>query len=211
MDLTSPRLIYLKGGLFVAAGTLASATILLEHPTWKTAAMLALAVWCFARAYYFAFYVIQHYLDATYRFSGLGSFARYLLRRTAKPAPLLRHEADAPRERSTFGWRYRLLSQGDSVAAWAHVVDIDGSKPHFHRRGTEIYYVLEGAGSIVLDGDERPLQRGSIVHIPPGIVHGAKGQMRVLVVGIPDIDDADLFFPADNMDKIILPVGVRSE
>ncbi len=30
---------------------------------------------------------------------------------------------------------------------------------------------------------------------PPGIVHGAKGQMRVLVVGIPDIADEDMYFP----------------
>jgi hypothetical protein len=33
-----------------------------------------------ARAYYFAFYVIQHYVDPGYRFSGLFSFLRYFLR-----------------------------------------------------------------------------------------------------------------------------------
>jgi hypothetical protein len=27
------------------------------------------------------------------------------------------------------------------------------------------------------------------------VVHGAKGRVRVLVVGIPDIADDDLFFP----------------
>jgi hypothetical protein len=81
MDITNPRVFYVKAGLFVAAGTLASAILLLEHPTLKIAAMLAIAVWCFARAYYFAFYVVQHYVDPTYRFSGLGSFLRYALRR----------------------------------------------------------------------------------------------------------------------------------
>jgi ectoine hydroxylase-related dioxygenase (phytanoyl-CoA dioxygenase family) len=48
-DLTNPRTIYLKGFLFLAAATLASAALLLEHPHLKTAILLALAVWCFAR------------------------------------------------------------------------------------------------------------------------------------------------------------------
>jgi hypothetical protein len=80
-DLTNPRTIYLKGFLFLAAATLASAALLLEHPHLKTAILLALAVWCFARFYYFAFYVIQHYVDPAFRFAGLLSFARYLLTR----------------------------------------------------------------------------------------------------------------------------------
>ena len=33
------------------------------------------------------------------------------------------------------------------------------------------------------------------LHSPPGVVHGATGRMRVLVVGVPDISDEDLFFP----------------
>ena len=115
---------------------------------------------------------------------------------SGKPTTFVRREDEAPRERSTCGWRYRLISRQDSgVAAWAHVVDIDGAKEHYHRRGTELYYVLDGEGSILLDGREHPLRKGSMVHIAPGVLHGAKGKMRVLVVGIPDIDDSDLFFP----------------
>ncbi len=78
-DITSPRLLYLKAFLLLLGGLLASATILLEHPDWKLAALLVAAVWFFARAYYFAFYVIEHYVDDGYRFSGLWSFVRYLL------------------------------------------------------------------------------------------------------------------------------------
>lgn len=115
---------------------------------------------------------------------------------TAPLRTLIRHESEAPKERSTCGWRYRLISRDDDqVAAWAHVVDIDGARPHYHRRGVELYYVLEGEGGIILDGVEHPLRPGTMVHIPPGVVHGAVGRMRVLVVGIPDIDDDDLFFP----------------
>lgn len=77
MDITNPRLLYLKGGLFVVAGLMAVGLILYEHPDWKLAGLLAIAIWCFARSYYFVFYVIQHYVDDRYRFAGLGSFARY--------------------------------------------------------------------------------------------------------------------------------------
>jgi quercetin dioxygenase-like cupin family protein len=74
-------------------------------------------------------------------------------------------------------------------------VDIDGAKLHYHKRGTELYYVLEGEGSVLLDGVPHPVCKGSLVHIPPGVIHGAEGRMRVLVVGIPDIAEDDLFFP----------------
>lgn len=113
-------------------------------------------------------------------------------------ALLVRHQADVPRERSLCGWRHRLISsqdEGKDVAGWVHTVDIDGAKLHYHKRATEIYYVLEGEGSLSLDGVEYPVYKGSIVHIPPGVVHGAKGRMRVLVVGIPDIRDDDVFYP----------------
>jgi len=84
MDLANPRLIYLKGILFLFAGLIASAAILLEFPSLKIALLLFIAIWSFSRAYYFAFYVIQHYVDPTYRFAGLWHFARYLLRLKTK-------------------------------------------------------------------------------------------------------------------------------
>ncbi len=113
---------------------------------------------------------------------------------------LVRHEGEAPRERSTCGWRHRLISREDrgrNVAAWVHVVDVDGSTPHYHKRATELYYVLEGEGTVLLDGTEQPVRKGSLLHIPPTVVHSARGRMRVLVVGIPDIEDDDLFRPGD--------------
>src|SRR5262249_23637028 len=80
-DITSPTLIYAKGVLFLLTGLLASALLILEQPTLKVACLLAIAVWCFPRCYYFAFYVIEHYVDPSYRFAGLWSFACYLARR----------------------------------------------------------------------------------------------------------------------------------
>lgn len=113
---------------------------------------------------------------------------------------LVRHEGHTPRERSACGWRDRLISHEDAnlaPAAWAHAVDIDGAKLHYHKRSTELYYVLEGSGTVSLDGALQEVTRGSLVHIPPGVVHGAHGRMRVLVVGIPDIAEDD-YFEADQ-------------
>ena len=84
-DLKNPKLIYLKGVLFLLAGAMCAALLLVEHPTLKDALLLAAAVWCFARFYYFAFYVIQHYVDDQYRFAGLTSFVIYVWRRKSGP------------------------------------------------------------------------------------------------------------------------------
>ncbi len=79
-DLKDTRWMWLKGVLFLLIGLGAGALLIAETPTLKTAALLAVAVWAFCRAYYFAFYVIEHCVDPAFRFSGLISFLRYLLR-----------------------------------------------------------------------------------------------------------------------------------
>lgn len=84
-DLTHPRLIYLKGCLFLLCGALASVALLLERPTPRAALLLALSVWCFARFYYFCFYVVEHYADPNYRYAGLGSLARHFLGKRRRP------------------------------------------------------------------------------------------------------------------------------
>lgn len=78
-DLKSPRLIYLKGFLFLLLGCLSAGLVVAEHPTLKLTLLLGLAIWSFCRFYYFAFYVIQHYVDPGYKFAGLLSFLWYLL------------------------------------------------------------------------------------------------------------------------------------
>lgn len=81
MDLHNPKLIWLKGGLFLLLGTVAAGLLLLEAPSWRVALLLALTIWAFCRSYYFAFYVIEHYVDPSYKFAGLTSFLEYTLRR----------------------------------------------------------------------------------------------------------------------------------
>ncbi len=84
-DLKNSRVIIAKGFLFLVTGFIATGLLIADHPNVRTILLLLIAVWSFCRFYYFAFYVIQHYVDPTFHFSGLTSFVRYLWDRRSKP------------------------------------------------------------------------------------------------------------------------------
>ena len=77
-DLKTSRWMWIKAVLFVVIGVTSCLLILAEAPDWRIALLLALAIWAFCRAYYFAFYVIEKYIDPSFKFSGLFSVLRYL-------------------------------------------------------------------------------------------------------------------------------------
>jgi len=79
--LKSAAAIWIKGGLFLLIAISSSVLLALELRTPRDCLLLALCVWAFCRAYYFAFYVIEHYVDPGYEFSGLISFCQYVLRK----------------------------------------------------------------------------------------------------------------------------------
>jgi len=85
-DIKNPKLLWAKGVLFLVLAIAASALLLIEAASVKVAALLAVAVWAFCRSYYFAFYVIERYVDPAYKFSGLTSLVLYVARRRT-PAP----------------------------------------------------------------------------------------------------------------------------
>jgi hypothetical protein len=83
-DLKNHKVIIAKGFLFAFLGCLASVVLLLRAPSFFNALLLCVAIWAFCRFYYFAFYVIQNYVDPQFRFSGLLAFLHYLLQRARK-------------------------------------------------------------------------------------------------------------------------------
>lgn len=80
-DLQNPKWMWLKAVLLLLIGLFSGALLLIESPGWRNAALLVLCVWGFSRAYYFAFYVIQHYIDPSFKFAGLLDFVKYMLSR----------------------------------------------------------------------------------------------------------------------------------
>ena len=72
-DLVNPKWMVAKAALFLAVLASSCSLLLLEAPRWRTALLLTLVIWASARLYYFMFYVIERYIDPSYRFSGIGS------------------------------------------------------------------------------------------------------------------------------------------
>ncbi len=80
MDITNPKVLKLKGILFLLLGVLSGGMLLAMAPDWKVLVLLVICIWAFARFYYFAFYVLHHYADPNFRYSGLLDLIRYLMR-----------------------------------------------------------------------------------------------------------------------------------
>jgi len=82
-----PRWILVKGGLFFLLGLLAAGLLLLRSPQLQSALLLGITVWAACRFYYFMFYVIEHYVDGSFRFAGIVSFVRWLARNANRNGP----------------------------------------------------------------------------------------------------------------------------
>ncbi|MDB5392106.1 MAG: cupin protein [Planctomycetaceae bacterium] len=78
-----------------------------------------------------------------------------------------------------------LIEERDGVAAEVHHVEINHAKLHFHAKTDEIYYVIEGSGTMTLDDEEIEVHQGVVVYVPRGVKHKAVGQLKVLLVCIP--------------------------
>jgi mannose-6-phosphate isomerase-like protein (cupin superfamily) len=90
--------------------------------------------------------------------------------------------------------RRAFVDDPDGVAS-LHVVEISAdARAHYHRRMTEIYYILEGTGEIELDGERHPVRPGDAILIKPGCRHRAIGRLKVLNVPVPAFDPADEWF-----------------
>lgn len=80
-DLKNPKVIWFKGWLFLGLGILAGVMLVARDPRPASILLLCITIWAFARFYYFAFYVIEHYVDPNYKFAGLIDFVQYALSR----------------------------------------------------------------------------------------------------------------------------------
>ena len=77
-DLQSKGWIVAKGLMFGAIAMATAGLVLVESPSLRTAAFLGLLVWSSCRFYYFLFYVLERYVDASLRYAGLWQLFRVL-------------------------------------------------------------------------------------------------------------------------------------
>ena len=73
-------MLYAKGVLFTLLATTAGGLLILRAPRLDVIVLLVICVWASCRAYYFCFYVIEHYVDSKFRFTGLFDFLKYAAR-----------------------------------------------------------------------------------------------------------------------------------
>ncbi|MBI4605846.1 MAG: cupin domain-containing protein [Planctomycetes bacterium] len=78
-----------------------------------------------------------------------------------------------------------LIEEKDGAAGEVHHVEIHDAKLHYHERTDEFYYVIDGQGTMVLDGEVIELHRGVVVYVPRGVRHKAIGDLTVLTVCVP--------------------------
>ena len=103
--------------------------------------------------------------------------------------------ADLPPVACPCGQARRAFVDDPDRVASLHVVEISAdARAHYHKRMTEIYYILEGTGEIELDGERHAVRTGDAILIKPGCRHRAIGKLRVLNVPVPAFDPADEWF-----------------
>jgi mannose-6-phosphate isomerase-like protein (cupin superfamily) len=98
---------------------------------------------------------------------------------------LRRDPADVQPWAETCGQIRPLIEEHDQAAAEVHHVEIDGAKLHYHERTDEIYHVISGSGTMILDDEEIELGPGIVVYVPRGVRHKAIGKMTILTICIP--------------------------
>ncbi len=78
-----------------------------------------------------------------------------------------------------------LIEAHDAASAEVHQVDISHAKLHYHAHTDEVYYIIDGTGSMILDDEEIEVHKGVVVYVPRGVKHKAVGSLSVLLVCIP--------------------------
>jgi mannose-6-phosphate isomerase-like protein (cupin superfamily) len=101
---------------------------------------------------------------------------------------------DIPPTPCPCGQARRAFAERAEYPATVHRTEIfEDAQLHYHRRLTEMYYILECGpdARMQLDDEFIPLRPGSCILIPPGVRHRAIGRMTVLIFVVPKFDPQD--------------------
>ncbi len=86
------------------------------------------------------------------------------------------------------GQRYVEFLRVPALSAGVYVLRAGESDPQRPHREDEIYYVTSGRGVMRVGSEDRPVEAGTIVYVPPGVdhrFHSIAEELRVLVVFAP--------------------------
>lgn len=99
-----------------------------------------------------------------------------------------------PSVRCPCGQARRAFTDLEGAPVSVHLVKIQkDAKPHYHKKHTEVYVILQGRGFLELDGEKLPVEPFTAVMILPGCRHRACGDLLILNVVCPPFDPKDEF------------------
>ena len=108
---------------------------------------------------------------------------------------------DIAPERSTCGFRQRLITKDHGAPASVTYLKTHDAARHWHTRTHEYYYVVEGAGALVIDDERVPIEAGDCVWIRPGAKHHAEGELTSLIIAVPAFEPDDIFLDTPDADS----------
>ena len=78
---------------------------------------------------------------------------------------------------------------------FAHVTITDSTKKHYHKKLTEVYYILKGSIKVEIDGKIEELSKNSLIMIYPNTNHKAwktsEENAEILVICCPPWSEED--------------------
>jgi mannose-6-phosphate isomerase-like protein (cupin superfamily) len=115
------------------------------------------------------------------------------------PSELIHRRSGAPGRTQRLG-PYAIEALIDPAEEGAGTVYRVRIEPHqrtsvsYHRKAEEYYYVLEGRGTALLDGQAVPLEAGDFLRLPPGTTHG-------FITGAEPLEMLDIHTPGCRPDR----------
>ena len=93
------------------------------------------------------------------------------------------------------GFARRAFADCPENVASVHLVDIQtDARTHYHKKMTEIYFVLGGEGQMELDGQLVPVKPMTAIYLKPGCRHRAIGKFKIINIPVPAFDPEDEWF-----------------
>ncbi len=100
-----------------------------------------------------------------------------------------------------------LIPLDDEAAGTAYRVRIEAhstTSVSYHKLAEELYYVLSGSGTAILNGERYELKTGDFLRLPPGTTHGFITQDEPLVM-------LDVHSPGSRPNRDVYFVGETPE
>ena len=109
-------------------------------------------------------------------------------------APLVVNENDL-QEHKFANVLVKELFAGDSPSISVARITLDGENEANKNTGSDMfYYVVEGEGKFIIDGQTHEVSAGSLVCIPKGITYQDMGKLTMISLALPKFNQEDVVF-----------------